>query len=160
MTQSRMRIISNNYILCGIDKRGWSVWGRYSSDIGPHLLGPPRLHISRDTRPPGLKSLAKSLCTDILIRLLAHDYDAITRALVWWEGLGQWLGMGFQWLAGLASRVCVSCERRKIMIGSSGNSSGVVVGVLVCGTECSGFKSLFSYALIFFFACWNFSKFS
>ena len=29
------------------------------------------------------------------------------------------------------------------MIGSSDNSGGVVVGVLVCGTECSGFKSRF-----------------
>ena len=34
------------------------------------------------------------------------------------------------------------------MTGSSDNSSGVVVGALVCETECSGFKSL--YALIFF----------
>ena len=25
------------------------------------------------------------------------------------------------------------------MIGSSGNSGGVVVGALVCGTECNGF---------------------
>ena len=29
------------------------------------------------------------------------------------------------------------------MIGSSDNSGGVVVGALVCGTECSGFKSCF-----------------
>ena len=29
------------------------------------------------------------------------------------------------------------------MIGSSGNSGGVVVGALVCGTECSRFKSRF-----------------
>ena len=30
------------------------------------------------------------------------------------------------------------------MIGSSdNNSSGVVVGALVCGTECSGFESRF-----------------
>ena len=38
------------------------------------------------------------------------------------------------------------------MIGSSDNSSGVVVGILVCETECSAFKSCFMlYALIFFF---------
>ena len=29
------------------------------------------------------------------------------------------------------------------MIGSSDNSGGVVVGALVCETECSGFKSRF-----------------
>ena len=29
------------------------------------------------------------------------------------------------------------------MIDSSNNGSGVVVGALVCGTECSGFKSHF-----------------
>ena len=29
------------------------------------------------------------------------------------------------------------------MIGSSNNSGGVVVGALVCGTECSGFESRF-----------------
>ena len=29
------------------------------------------------------------------------------------------------------------------MIGSSDNSGGVVVGALVCGTECSRFKSRF-----------------
>ena len=29
------------------------------------------------------------------------------------------------------------------MIGSSDNSSGVVIGGLVCGTECSGFESRF-----------------
>ena len=29
------------------------------------------------------------------------------------------------------------------MIGSSDNSGGVVVGALVCGTECSGFESRF-----------------
>ena len=29
------------------------------------------------------------------------------------------------------------------MIGSSNNSGGVVVGALVCGIECSGFKSRF-----------------
>ena len=39
------------------------------------------------------------------------------------------------------------------MIGSSGNSGGVVVGALVCGTECSGFKSrfilcFFSFSLV------------
>ena len=39
------------------------------------------------------------------------------------------------------------------MIGSSGNSGGVVVGALVCGTECSGFKSRFilSFSLVEFF---------
>ena len=31
----------------------------------------------------------------------------------------------------------------EIMIASSDNSGGVVVGALVCGTECSGFKSCF-----------------
>ena len=36
------------------------------------------------------------------------------------------------------------------MIGSSDNSSGVVVGVLVCEMECSRFKSRSLYALIFF----------
>ena len=35
--------------------------------------------------------------------------------------------MGCQWLAGL--------------IASSNNSGGVVVGAIVYGTECSGFKS-------------------
>ena len=35
------------------------------------------------------------------------------------------------------------------MTGSSDNSGGVVVGALVCGTECSGFKSCFM--LWFFF---------
>ena len=29
------------------------------------------------------------------------------------------------------------------MIGSSVNSGGVMVGALVCGTECSGFESCF-----------------
>ena len=29
------------------------------------------------------------------------------------------------------------------MIGSNDNSGGVVVGALVCGTECSGFESRF-----------------
>ena len=29
------------------------------------------------------------------------------------------------------------------MIGSSDNSGGVVVGTLVCGRKCSGFKSRF-----------------
>ena len=29
------------------------------------------------------------------------------------------------------------------MIGNSDNSGGLVVGALVCGTECSGFKSRF-----------------
>ena len=52
------------------------------------------------------------------------------------------LGMGCQWLAGLASLGFVY-DRGEIMIGSSDNSSGVVVGALVYGTECSGFKSRF-----------------
>ena len=46
------------------------------------------------------------------------------------------------------------------MIGSSSNSGGVVVGALVCGTECSGFKSRFILCFFFFFTCRNFSKFS
>ena len=37
------------------------------------------------------------------------------------------------------------------MIGSSDNSGGVVVGALVCGTECSGFKSRFILSLFFSF---------
>ena len=38
------------------------------------------------------------------------------------------------------------------MIGRSNNSGGVVVGVLVCGKDCSGFESRFM--LIFFlFTC-------
>ena len=57
------------------------------------------------------------------------------------RGWGGGLGMGCQWLAGLVSRICL--ERGKIMIGSSDNSGGVVVGALVCGTECSGFESRF-----------------
>ena len=44
------------------------------------------------------------------------------------------------------------------MIGSSINSGGVVVGALVCGTECSGFKSRFM--LCFFFHLLKFFKFS
>ena len=36
------------------------------------------------------------------------------------------------------------------MTGSSNNIGGVVVGALVCGTECSGFESRFM--LIFFFS--------
>ena len=36
------------------------------------------------------------------------------------------------------------------MIGSSNNSGGVVVGVLVCGTECSGFESRFMLYCFFF----------
>ena len=36
------------------------------------------------------------------------------------------------------------------MIGSSDNSCGVVVGALVCGTECSGFKSRFMLRFFFF----------
>ena len=38
------------------------------------------------------------------------------------------------------------------MGGSSNNSGGVVVGALVCGTECSGFNSRFML-LIFLFTC-------
>ena len=45
------------------------------------------------------------------------------------------------------------------MIGSSDNSGGVMVGALVRGTECSGFKSRFIYALIVFHLS-KFSKFS
>ena len=56
--------------------------------------------------------------------------------------------MGCQWLAGLVSRVCLY-DRRKIMIGSCDNSGGVVVGALVCGTECSGFTLCFDF---FFFS--------
>ena len=36
------------------------------------------------------------------------------------------------------------------MIGSSDNSGGVVVGALVCGTECSGFKSCLCFDFFFF----------
>ena len=46
------------------------------------------------------------------------------------------------------------------MIGSSDNSGGVVVGALVCGTECSEFKSRFILCFFFCFTCQNFSKFS
>ena len=42
------------------------------------------------------------------------------------------------------------------MIGSSDNSGGVVVEALVCGIECSGFKS----HIILFFYFSKFSKFS
>ena len=48
-----------------------------------------------------------------------------------------WEGMGCQWLAGFVY------ERGEIMIGSSDNSGGVVVGALACGTEYSEFKSRF-----------------
>ena len=37
------------------------------------------------------------------------------------------------------------------MIGSSNNSGGVVVGAVVCGTECTGFKirlRFFSFSLV------------
>ena len=37
------------------------------------------------------------------------------------------------------------------MIGSSDNSGGVVVGALVCGTECSGFESRFMLIVFFSF---------
>ena len=57
--------------------------------------------------------------------------------VIWMGGAGGGgLGMGCQWLAGLVSRVCLY-DRGEIMIGSSDNSGGVVVGALVCGTECS-----------------------
>ena len=46
------------------------------------------------------------------------------------------LGMACQWLGFIY-------DMGEIMIGSSDNSGGVVVGALVCGTECSGFKSRF-----------------
>ena len=61
-------------------------------------------------------------------------------AIYGWEGLGDW-GMGCQWLAGLVSRVCLL--KGGNMIGSSYNSGGIVAGALVCGIECSGFKSCF-----------------
>ena len=41
-------------------------------------------------------------------------------------------------------------QRGEIMIGSSDNSGGVVVGALVCGTECSGFESRFMLIVFFF----------
>ena len=47
----------------------------------------------------------------------------------------------------------------EIMIGRSNNSGGVVVGALVCGTECSWVKSRFIATLIVF-TCRNFYKFS
>ena len=60
-----------------------------------------------------------------------------------WEGLGG-LGMGCQWLAGFKSLGFVyGHDRGEIMIGSSDNSGGVVVGAVVFGTECSGFKFRF-----------------
>ena len=88
----------------------------------------------------------------------------------WLAGLDGRLGMGCQWLAGLVCKVCLcviwmGCQwlaglvsrfvydREEIMIGSS----GVVVGTLVCGTECSGFKSRF--ILRFFFFLFHLSKF-
>ena len=51
------------------------------------------------------------------------------------------LGIGCQWLAGFVH------DRGEIMIGSSDNSGGVVVGTLVCGTECREFKSHFVLCL-------------
>ena len=43
----------------------------------------------------------------VVVGALVCGTDAITRASVWWEGLGEGLGMGCQWLAGLVSRVCL-----------------------------------------------------
>ena len=62
------------------------------------------------------------------------------------------LGMGCQWLAGLVSPGIVWGGAARlhvggIMIGSSDNSGGVVVGILVCGTECSGFNIAFCFDL-------------
>ena len=62
------------------------------------------------------------------------------------------MGIGCQWLAGLVSRVCLN--EGGIIIASSDNSGGVVVGALACGIECSGFKSGFML-----FTCRHFSKF-
>ena len=42
------------------------------------------------------------------------------------------------------------------MIGSIGNSGGVVIGALECGTECRGFKSRF---ILCFFFLFHLSKF-
>ena len=43
-------------------------------------------------------------------------------------------------------------ERGKmIMIGSTDNSSGIVVGALVCRTACGGFKSHFIASYLNFF---------
>ena len=85
-------------------KRTLGLTYRCGSDIAPPPpptfggpLGPISLGIQAP--PPRLILLAKLLCTDILIKLSAHDYDAITRASVWWEGLGG-LEMGYQRLAG------------------------------------------------------------
>ena len=43
----------------------------------------------------------------VVVGALVCGTDAITRASVWWEGLGEGLQMGCQWLAGLVSRVCL-----------------------------------------------------
>ena len=40
-------------------------------------------------------------------------------------------------------------DRGEIMIGSSDNSSGVMVGALVCGTECSGCTIQISFLVCF-----------
>ena len=53
--------------------------------------------------------------------------------------------MGCQWLAGSVSRVCLN-ERGGIMIGSSDNSGGVVVGALACGiVACSNLALCFDF---------------
>ena len=70
------------------------------------------------------------------IHVSTNIYAGFVYTRYGWEGLGG-LGMGCQWLAGLVY------DRGKIMTGSSDNSGSVVVGALVCGTECSGFKSRF-----------------
>ena len=51
-------------------------------------------------------------------------------------------------VAGLVSRVCLY-TRGEIMIGSSTNSDGAVVGALACGIECSGFKPCFIFWFFF-----------
>ena len=66
---------------------------------------------------------------------------------VWMGGAGGF-GDGLPMVAGFVY------ERGKIMIGSTDNSSGVVVGALVCRTKCSGFKSCF--ILGFFIVLENF----
>ena len=43
----------------------------------------------------------------------------------------------------MAGRAGFVYDNGEIVIGSSDNSGGVVVGALVCGTECSRFKSHF-----------------
>ena len=77
----------------------------------------------------------KSLCTEILIRLLVHGYDAIMRTykcIIYIHGTdgsgwGGGRGMDCQWLAGLVSLGFIY-ELGKITIASSDNSSGLVSG--------------------------------